>query len=386
MKTYWIPSENASALSDKLNKLARKATKLGFSVVYHFTGNTRIESLVQYDSDGKALYTSAVKLLELTVEGQEPIIEGWQFVAVLQHESNGNVIRQSRLFSGELPEVYRTIDPKCDHCGLNRNRKDTYILRNVQSGSFQQVGSGCLVDFIGHGDPNSVAAYFESLLEIDAELEESSEVRGGFGEMMIATTDYLKFVCATINKYGWVSRSKANGDIPTADLAIEVASRPNNYQINLSGCQEEAERAVEWCLATWGNGNEYQHNVYVIAGKSWLSPRDFGLIASLIPAYRKAQSEGIKSGGFVGKQGEKLSLSLTHVATFTSPNRYGGRRSVTYINKFITPDNKIVVWMTDTWDGNDHKGETLRVVATVKAHNLFGNEQQTIITRAKIAE
>ena len=38
-----------------------------------------------------------------------------------------------------LPLKYRTAGPTCDHCGFNRNRKDTYVLRH-DDGRYVQVG------------------------------------------------------------------------------------------------------------------------------------------------------------------------------------------------------------------------------------------------------
>lgn len=377
---YWIPLQNKQAVSKKMEKLSKKSLKLGFNMSFSFTGETRIEPSVSQNGS----HMTAIEFEKLVVVGQEPVIEGWQFVAILQHEQSGNVVRRSALVGVKLPDAYLTTEPQCDHCGLTRHRKDTYILQNVSSGELKQVGSGCLVDFIGHGDPHSVASYFEFLLELE-NLDEFPEGRGfSDGGLMIDTTGYLKIVCATINKYGWVSRSKADGQIPTADLAVEVALQPDRYNVDFDGCQDESEAAIKWCLSAWENAaSEYQHNVHVIISKSWLSIRDFGLAASLIPAYRKAKSEVENGAGFVGEIGGKISLTITPIATLVSANRFSGRRVTTYINKFLTPEGNIIVWFSADWDGSKHTGEKFEAVATVKDHKTFGREKQTTIIRVK---
>lgn len=383
---YLIPSENLAYLKDRLDIIAKKAAKLGFDFDYSVS-----DKPVEYRSDlgshGLIGYHS------VTICGQEPIIAGWKFVAVLQHEATGNVIRKPEFIQAELPILYRTIDQRCDHCGFNRNRKDTYILQSVNSGEFKQVGSACLKDFVGHGDPHAIAAFLESLIDLEEEIGDAGEISEGGNSIYHKPETYLAYVVASIEAWGWVSRSNSNGKMPTADDAAVAMMPPKNQTEERLTVTEahriEAETALQWICDNWtdyATMNEYQCNVATVANKEYVQHRDLGLLASVIPAYRKAQEKAVSGGEWVGQVGKRIETTITHVATFVTVNRYGRDVVTTYINKFVDGQGNIIVWMTGTFNGNDHKGQSFTMAAHVKEHSEFQGKRQTVVTRAKLTE
>ena len=91
----------------------------------------------------------------------EVIHNDWEFVAVIAHEDAGNVIRQMKE-DIEVPARYYYTDPVCEHCNTKRKRKDTYLIHNVSSDEWKQVGKTCLTEFTNGMDAELVASYIST--------------------------------------------------------------------------------------------------------------------------------------------------------------------------------------------------------------------------------
>ena len=98
-----------------------------------------------------------------------------EFVGTIEHSHEPgveNVIRN--ITSYKIPEKYWTAIGNCDHCKTERNRKDTYIVRNVKTGEFKQVGKRCLEDYTGL-DAGIAAQYATYLRDLDMELQKLAD-------------------------------------------------------------------------------------------------------------------------------------------------------------------------------------------------------------------
>lgn len=121
-KIYKIPSDNMDVLARKFKKLGRRAKRIGLPTA------TYTELKVEH----KKLKDGRIILLHhITVDAgiTSVKVDGWEFVAVVQHTEEGNILRN--ISDQEIPEKYRNTSNYCDHCKVQRNRKDTYILRKV---------------------------------------------------------------------------------------------------------------------------------------------------------------------------------------------------------------------------------------------------------------
>src|ERR1035437_10319213 len=102
-KVYEIPVENMDALLAKLEKLTKRAAKLGceairFSVVGEKmveVHTTNVEDV--YDSEDRlgfhpsAPKTHFEKRILVTVSGVAPKMNGWSIAAVIEHTEGGNI-------------------------------------------------------------------------------------------------------------------------------------------------------------------------------------------------------------------------------------------------------------------------------------------------------
>ena len=149
---YRIPGGNLASMNAKIEKLNKRARRLGMAPIVvaeigeeFATHRKRIRDPFGGPSQVQEV---TVRFVMVTVIGQTPRIDGWDFAATVQHEEGGNLLRTCPGFDTLLPLQYRQADTQCEHCARDRRRNDTYILFNAQSGTWKQVGRSCLADFL----------------------------------------------------------------------------------------------------------------------------------------------------------------------------------------------------------------------------------------------
>lgn len=206
--TFSVPESRLEWLKAEIAKLAKRANKIGCIAPTMVVGDS---TLVQHADGGAESVATFVRHFAVTVTGQAPRINGWTFVATLDHADGEVVLRTHPSFEGQLPPRFRCADPRnCDHCRMARQRNETFVLRNDATGEFQQIGRQCLRDFLGHENPMSVAATAELLWDL-CETAEASEHEAGGNRAgnYVDAVEFLSFVAAAIRKEGWTSRKAA---------------------------------------------------------------------------------------------------------------------------------------------------------------------------------
>jgi hypothetical protein len=203
---FAVPEQRLGWLREKLGKLARKAQKLGCEQPTLVVGDSFLKESVDAETGTKTY----IQYFNVVVTGPAPRINGWSFVATLDHADGEVVVRTSPEFKDGLPKHFRTADPRhCDHCQKLRMRNETFVLRN-DAGEFKRVGRQCLRDFFGHEAAASLAAVAE-LLWAACETAEAADAEGGGvgGGNYVDLNEYLLFVAAAIRQEGWLSRGAA---------------------------------------------------------------------------------------------------------------------------------------------------------------------------------
>src|SRR5271157_1271365 len=130
---FEIPSVNMDKFKSMMDKISKKSVKLGFDEI-----NFMITDFYNEEKRGK--------IYKIYIDTPTFKIDGWNFVATIDHtHETGNLIRS--LPNKTVPEEFRTSTPICQHCNVNRYRRNTYVLRS-DDGVIKQVGKTCLNDFI----------------------------------------------------------------------------------------------------------------------------------------------------------------------------------------------------------------------------------------------
>jgi len=395
---YLVPEYNLETLKARIEKLNRRAVKLGCAPA----ALTELECTDEHVQGPNGNPTGEIRRWVLVkIVGQAPKLQGWAFVAILDVLEEGTVIRA---IPGEaVPPEYRKAIPHCDHCKMPRNRRSHYLLRN-ENGEYKMVGSSCLRDFLGHDSPDALARGAEFLMGAgDLGSAAEDEGWGGCGGRSygVGTVEYLVWVIIAIERDGWRGRKVAReiGKTATSDLAStymhpktwkdmgEVQPTPSEAQI------AEASAAHEWIQALENRPNlsDYEHNLHV-AGSGEVTRWDHvGLVASAIAGYRREleieikrakRAEGIaRSTGYIGEPGQRIKdLDVTVTWTMQRPSDWG----VTTIIKMLDSAGHVLVWFSSNApDGMDVQGNRFRITGTVKEHKEYNGDSETVVTRCK---
>ena len=263
-KTYKVPEVKIADLTKRLDKMIKKATRLGIETCSYTLGAAIDVAYETYYSVDKGCYTRTrfqgdagdlklaerqghitySRFIEVTIAGPNPVLGGWEFVATLEHLTDDqgkpmNMLMVRPGFEGKLPERFHTvIASNCDHCHQTRNRTNTYVVRNVASGEWKQIGSSCIKDFCGGNDPRAVAAMLEWWLDTQRDCQDEGEQGEGGGReaSRYSLRYFLAVTAAAIREDGWMSRSKADEACKraTVETVLEALNDPKKYLIDNS--------------------------------------------------------------------------------------------------------------------------------------------------------
>jgi hypothetical protein len=362
VETFTIPVQNISKLEERIEKLNKRARKIGIPEITMTVQNDGGPYLEASDEGEREVY-------DVEIDGEAPIIEGWQFIATLEHDEDGTIIRRIPTFSEDEFDLtqYRNATPEtCDHCGYKRRRNDTYIVGYVgHEGNFtlddtvpaygdtKQVGSNCLKDFTGHESPQQIAAHLQRLRELLDDLRGGGYTDGGFVPRY-STRDYMASVVALARAHGFVSKKTAWEDkvCSTAEEAADYMTAP---------VERPADNDYEWAdkIISWAEGlseddldNDYLWNVHTVLKNGSLTARQFGIAASATQAYKRAQADR-----HIGTEGSRVEI------TFTVERVFDNTAYKTYILR--ERRGASLKWMTNE---ELEVGATYRGTFNVKAH------------------
>lgn len=393
--TYRIPDSNIDALEARVEKLSKRAKKLGVEPI-------KVTRVGHEDVPHKCLTTwgdiiptcrvsgqyvehcplkgTVARTWTVEVDGETPKYAGWSFVATVEHTSDGNIVRTVP-GSGELPQEFRsTKNTRCDQCHTNRFRRDTYVV--VKADDYRQVGSDCIKDFLGHKDPHALASWAEALAAFGDDLsgaEDENWSGGGGGERLINGEEYLVHVAAMVRTSGWLSRTKARENAQyddgkptyaTADRALDnlFPSKEMIKNGEVVAIEDvDKERAV--AALAWAENvlhemddrdlNDYLHNLRAVTSSVAIRPKHTGLYASLLTT---AEREGEKAERIAREKTERA--KTVHVGTVgkrevfknltvKSTREIEGAYGLVTVITFRDPDGNALVWFKS--GGNMHE-------------------------------
>jgi len=169
------------------------------------------------------------KQYTLSLKGEPPHVEGYEFIARLEHTPEGNFIYTSPHSSvPNLPAEFKTVNQHCDVCHTNRDRNDTFVVKmekedpqrfpDKKPGDLLVVGRNCLARFMPGISVAGLIAYTNMIeatqydVKEAQEMEEGGEGAGGGGGKYYEPAEVLLFwLCATYLFTGqYLSKSQAN--------------------------------------------------------------------------------------------------------------------------------------------------------------------------------
>ncbi len=304
-----IPEANYASLREGLARLSRRAERL--SVASPAIEDLGVKDVPELCPDtGEEIGVRRFHAVRV-VSGEPVRLPGWRFAAVVEHTSDGNLLR-SAPDAGDLPAHYRDDKPTCDHCGVYRRRAETFVLRH-EDGRYTRVGRQCLRDFVGDDSAARMVALASLLASLEALVTEAegdgltddmAGYGGGRGPLRVRAERYLAYVVAAIAARGWCSRGAARnpdgelgdaGREATADMAMEHMRPPPRFR-RLFDAPTDAQVEEARLALAWGReidadtSSDYLHNCRVLSHQETWTARYIGIGASIVAAYQREQA------------------------------------------------------------------------------------------------
>lgn len=383
-----------------LEKLVKKARRYGNPDIAYTVGPVRAEERRVTDWDGRSRKVT-VHVHDVTVTGEAPRVGSHEFLARVELGPAGNII-DKRPGVDDLDARFRHTDSHCDHCGVDRDRREVFVLRDLETESLVQIGRTCLRDYLGIDDPSHVAGRFRFLRE----LREWGEEGWGRAPWVHSMEGVLALAAVAIRLFGWCSKGQAAIDdtlTPTVEyvrlgLVYDVAGlsrseREDWDRIHKALGEEDHEVAratIAWVQSLEGR-SDYEHNLTVLFRDTALTdPKRLGLVVSAVAGYHRAQEKALRltrerqdraASGWVGQEGERLRGLLV---TLDSQRSVGGNSfGDLVLIKLRDEAGNVLSWFTGGGTGHN-TGTQFRLDGTVKRHTEYQGAKETQLTRCKL--
>jgi len=371
------------AATDKLNKRAQKLGLDGVRV-------SELGTTVIREEGCRPIVRTTV-----AVYGEAPRAAGHTLIARVEHTAAGCLVARSPVGAEGIDlSAYFESKPVCHHCGFDRKRKDTFVVREDATGEMRQIGRNCLADFIRSEDAERALQMWKFLYEVDRASGDGNDDWGSFGWSR-HDDSVLTFVACAVSSIRTSGFKKSEaGPASTKDDASFLAGPRPEYE---GSDWEERQPTVEdyaratlvisFCQSS-SEQSDYMRNLRVAASLPDVE-RHAGLLASAPVAYQRAIERAFSEkrekaspkpvrGGHVGTVGKRSELgSLTVVRVRFIDNDWGGKTILT----LEAADGSQITWFASGSRNMDPGAVLEEARGTVKEHGNYRGQPQTVVSR-----
>ena len=403
MGQFKIHESNIDRLEKKLTRIQNKCHKYGCDFRYERVGEVFEEKKIDED-------TSIIQRYILVEAEGRAVVNGWKFIATIDHSNNsGNILRQVD-DSVEVPSRYYTCEPFCEHCKSNRSRKDTYVVYNEETKEFKQVGSNCLCDFTGGYNAEWAASYISAYDEL---IHGEAPCEGCHFTKYYDTEELLRYTVEIVNNIGYRgSNAYEYGQLPTKTEVIYSIWFDHGKTINLSKADidrildyrtrfnpdynskelvEEVQKVLEY-VKSMDETSSYVHNLKVLANEPYVDSKNIGYVVSMVSCYNKYVEKVIEQAkraeqnakeasesNYIGK--EKDRITITNIDSISVVTSWETQYGLTIRYKIIDTNGNVIMWDSSSGIAGD---PVQSITGTVKKHDEFRGVKQTWITRCRV--
>ena len=362
---YNIPESRWPWFEDQIKRLDKKAHKI--------CGEGIDLMVIGKHTDDESNKRTPKMIYEVLVDMPAVKIDGYEFMGTLDHGyDEGNIIRA--VPGGEIPENFYNAAPNCTHCGFNRKRNSTFVLRCEEDKSFHQIGRTCLHDFTGHKSAEQLAKLAELLAEIPV-IAHTRGAGGGDDSAQYVEAQYAAAMSYyVITRYGYYNqvRSKATGEPMTKSRVLEKVWDYANVSLHE---EIEGRKALEY-MAAIPDTSEWAHNVRVLAGAPAINVRHMGVFVSGVQSYIK--HKGVNISDWQGMPGSKERIEMPMELVSGRKMSNGD-----FLYKFSDFSGNVYAWFSKENFMNDI-GRRFKISARVRRHSEYGGVKQTELNWMRI--
>lgn len=391
--TYIIPGHRIEEARHRIEKANKRLQRAGITEKFTYT-----ETPTPQDVDGK-------KMEAYTLELSVPYIsyQGWTFAAAVDILDNGTILRSPNGVNADnLP---RPDSHNCDHCGVSRGRKYSYLLKNDNTGEIKQIGKSCLKLFLGVSPVGLWTLQWDDLSDLEIDLNDNDS--WSFVPIMFTVDEVIRAsMVVSDNGNKFISRARANerGIPSTSDTVADLLNPSSKGMFNMQQReslmkdvqdinQDIIDEVMSAAETVAGN---YGENLRAVLGNEYITGKHLGLLCSIVSVYHrnKAHQEKMKiqqeaPSGHIGEIGEKI----TNIpVTIINKMSFDGTWNVqTMLIMRADDTGHILKWVSASAPqevgGVKVEIGTKLVIdrATVKKHAEYQGVSQTDIIRVKFS-
>jgi acetolactate synthase small subunit len=368
------------------------------------------------------------KQYTVKIEGKPPRVEGYEFLAKIEHTDGGNIINVAPHASlKNLPPEFKSANSECDVCHTKRERFNTFILKKEVDGTFVKAGSTCLKRFLP-------AISVNALINYAAMLEEMREglASGGFDNdddafdvngMPNKYRNYMEMdrimgaiASAYLMKRKYISKTKAvelNTE-STVDMATSILFPPRTedergkefYQKAREKMSGEGkvlgDKVIDWAktydfTADAEAKPQYENlfnNMQVLAHASSANLKNMSYIGAIFGKYlhtmnmtqKKADDANKKPSEYIGTIGAKVAdLHVKLLKLKEYENQFTGGMSAMY--SFEDKEGNRIMWFSSRPIEGMVEGTEYIIKGTIKnqAISKYGGHKETTMRNVKVA-
>lgn len=396
MATYLIPEYKFDDLQKKAKQVQKKCQKFGGEFKFEVIGESYKEI-----KDKKSKYT--IKYIEVDCRGVAKF-GNWQCVGLIDFDYVGNII--TPFIDIKFPDKYWNTPCTCDHCHTNRKRTQGYLIQNLETGEFAQVGKSCLKDYTGIDI--SVAA---AIAELNEEAEEVSRETSAIpaSKKYFAIDDILAYAYNVVKHLGYCSstsvyQGNSGNEEDTTKFKVHTILKyfqgradymetewVENFiaKYNVDFYSEEiveTVKAIRDLCKGLTDTDSYSQRLKGIALRDYIKLSYLGLCVSMVPYYTKylksksTADDSLKTSAHQGKVGDKIEITNPAISIVSSwTNGYG---DIVHRYQIVSNDGDVYIW--DTAVNISETKSVQKIVGKIKYHSVYHEVAQTWITYGKV--
>lgn len=252
---------------------------------------------------GSEAFWTMEKRYTLKISGEPPHIEGYEFIARLEHTPEGNFIYTNpKSTVPNLPPEYKSMNQHCDICHTNRDRNDTFVIKLIvddpkrfpekKAGDLLVVGRNCLARFLPGISIAGLMMYTRMIDNLEDDIKEASEMEnegggGGGGKYYEDPDHLLRFLVATYLHTGvYLSKkqAQANFDSGNESSSTSTLSRALSEMRPFKSKDPEKDFPIYYRLL---KDQDFIDKVQKMMEEfpEWLKTKDFDAMAAAKPEY-----------------------------------------------------------------------------------------------------
>ena len=418
-KTYMIPEENVESLEKKFNAAARKIRKINPGLEPTMTKSDHTIVLVHKielrpcDCRSEATVKEVpyeARRVELKIPDEVVFAENnWAFggsvePSGVEGKNFVNVNLSGKDLGFIVPAKYFTANScTCDYCKTNRKRNKTYLVVNLETGEWKQLGKECLKLFVTGIDIDAIAIFESFIKEAEDIANPGDEFFYNRRLRFVKVADALALACAVYRERGYLATRDVAGnanDLSNKNIVQRKLTQQygcdsdflnitNSTRDKIDAITFKTDINVEDVISDVEQlpDDTYYNNLKVIVENEYVPLDKLGLLASIPKAIKRYKEEKKRQeererlaaeSNYLGSVGEKISVNFVSGREIACCETQFG---LLHIYEFKDANGNTVVWKSSSSKDIPESGV---ITGTVKSHEEYDGIKQTVILRAKI--